>query len=165
MSPWSETAFIVLLALVMLVGLLGTVVPIFPGVVIIWLATLVYGLVIGFGTLGGWLFAGLTVLMIIGTLIDNIMMATGAKRGGASWWAIAAGILAGLVGTWLLPPIGGLVAAPLTLLLIEFLNKRDWQAAYQSTRGLLLGCGWSFIIRFGIGLIMIGLWGLWVWRG
>ncbi len=70
----------------MLVGLL--VIPILPGLVIIWVAALGYGLAAGFGTLGWIMFAILTVLMLAGSIVDNILMGTSAHKEGAPWWVI-----------------------------------------------------------------------------
>ena len=53
----------------MLVGLL--VLPLLPGLVIIWVAALGYGLAAGFGTLGWIMFALITVLMLAGSVIDT----------------------------------------------------------------------------------------------
>ncbi len=149
---------------VMLVGLFGLVVPIFPGIVVIWLAALGYGLAAGFGGAGVWVFIVLTVLMVVGATIDNILMARGAHSGGAAWYSIVAALVAGLAGTYFFPPLGGLLAAPLVLLLVEYLRRRDAHAAWKAARGYLWGCGWAFVVRFGLGVVMIALWAaFWAW--
>lgn len=145
----------------MLVGLLGLIVPVFPGTVVIWLAALGYGIVSGFSTLGWVLFAAITVLMLAGTMVDNLFMGAGARKGGASWNTILAALLAGVLGTLLFPPIGGVIAAPLAVLLLEYSRQRDWEKAWQALRGLATGFGLSIVVRFGIGVLMMILW--WVW--
>ncbi len=161
--PWLDLSLRFLTLLIMLVGLFGLVIPIFPGVVIIWLAALGYGILAGFGTLGGWLFAVITLLMLAGVTVDNVLMGAGARQGGASWYAIAVGILAGILGTAAFPPIGGLIAAPLGLFLVEAARQRDWRKALEASRGWAWGCGWAFVVRFGLGVVMIVLWGFWAW--
>ncbi len=160
---WLDTSLRILTLLIMLIGLFGLVIPIFPGVVVIWLAALGYGLIAGFGTLGGWLFAVITVLMLVGVTVDNVLMGAGARQGGASWIAVAVGVLAGILGTAAFPPVGGLIAAPLGLFAVEALRQRDWRKAFEASRGWAWGCGWAFIIRFGLGVVMIVLWGFWAW--
>ena len=145
-----------------LVGLVGLIVPIFPGIVVIWMATLVYGIVAGFNTVGIIIFVVLTILMIAGTTADNFFMAAGSRKGGASWWTIAAGLLAGVIGTIVFPPFGGLIAAPLVIMLIEFLRVQEIDKAWRATRGLMLGWGLSFFVRLGIGVLMLVLWLVWV---
>jgi uncharacterized protein YqgC (DUF456 family) len=88
-------------------------------------------------------------------------MGAGARVGGASWLTIAVGIIAGVLGTFLLPFIGGIILAPLAILALEYMRKRDWKAAWQATRGLLFGWGLSFLVRFAIGLFMVGAWLVW----
>jgi uncharacterized protein YqgC (DUF456 family) len=74
-------------------------------------------------------------------------------------------VIAGVGGTILLPPFGGLVAAPLAVLLLEYYRLRDLKQAAAALRGLAAGWGLSFIARFGIGLMIMILWWFWVWAG
>ncbi len=164
MNQWLGLSLRLATLAVMLVGLVGLVVPIFPGIMVIWLAALGYGLVAGFGPTGTWVFVALTVLMVAGVTVDNVLMARGAREGGASWWSIAAALVGGVAGTYFFPPLGGLLAAPAVLLASEYLRRKNWQRAWQATRGYLWGCGWAFVVRFGLGLVMIALWAwLWAW--
>lgn len=165
MPSWLNISIFGLTQIIMLVGLFGLVIPVFPGVVIMWLAALGYGLITGFHTLGIILFVIITLLMLAGVTVDNVMMGMGARKGGASWLSIGAALVAGVVGTFLFPPLGGIIAAPLVVLLIEYLRVHDAEKALQALRGLATGWGLSFVVRFGIGVVMMGLWWLWVWQG
>ena len=161
MPAWLDVGIFGLTLFFILVGLVGLIVPIFPGIVVIWLATLAYGIVVGFNLLGIIIFVVLTLLMIAGTTADNFLMAAGSRKGGASWWTIAAGLLAGTIGTIVFPPFGGLIAAPLVILLIEFLRVREFNQAWRATGGLVAGWGLSFFVRLGIGVLMLVLWLVW----
>jgi uncharacterized protein YqgC (DUF456 family) len=165
MQPVIDTTVFALIQIFMLVGLFGLIVPIFPGIVVIWLSALVYGLLSHWSTLGIILFVLITILAIGGGFVDNVLMGVGARKGGASWLSIGVALVAGILGTLLLPPFGGLVAAPLSVLLLEYMRNRDWPKAWLALRGLATGWGISFFARFGIGLLMIALWWLWVWKG
>jgi uncharacterized protein YqgC (DUF456 family) len=149
----------------MLLGLLGLVVPVLPGLIIMWLAALGYGIASGFSTLGILVFVVITILAIGGSLVDNLLMGVGAKQGGASWWTILVALLAGLLGTLFLPPFGGFVLAPLAILLLEYLRLRNWNEAWRSLRGLATGWGAAYFVRILMGLVVIGLWAVWVWQG
>jgi uncharacterized protein YqgC (DUF456 family) len=155
----------------LLVGLLVLVFPVLPGLVIMWLAVLGYGIAGGFSTagqlntLGLVIFIVVTLLAVGGSLVDNLLMGVGAKQGGASWWTILVALFAGFLGTVIVPPLGGFVAAPLAILLLEYQRLRDWKAAWQSLRGLATGLGAAYFVRILMGLLIIGLWWLWVWRG
>ncbi len=161
MIPWLHISLFGLVLVLMLIGLVGLIVPIFPGILVMWLAALGYGVVRGFDTLGIFLFVVITLLMIAGSVVDNVLMGAGARHGGASWRSILVGMLAGVVGTLLVPPIGGLIAAPAAVMLVEYLRGRDWQQAWRATRGLALGWGASFFVRLAIGLLILGLWLFW----
>lgn len=162
---WLHVSIFALTQFMMLVGLFGLVVPVFPGLVVMWLAALGYGVVAGFSTLGWVLFAVITVLMLAGTLVDNVFMGAGARKGGAAWSTIGLGLLAGVLGTLFFPPIGGIVAAPLAVLLLEYRHQGDWNKAWQALRGLATGYGLALVVRFGIGVLLMLLWWLWVWQG
>ena len=163
MPEWLQGTSTILFLVIMLVGLFGLIIPIFPGGVIIWLAALGYGLLNGFGTDGTIIFVLMTILMLASVVADNILMGANARKEGASWWSILIALAAGATATILAPPFGGLVAAPLALYLAEYARRRDPEQAMKVTRGLLLGCGWAFFVRFGLGVFKISLWALWAW--
>ena len=165
MPDWLNVSIFELTQIFMLVGLFGLIIPIFPGLVIMWLAALGYGVTIGFSTAGIVIFVIMTLLMIGGTLVDNLFMGVGARKGGASWISIGAAMVAGVIGTLIFPPFGGIIAAPAAVLLLEYNRVRDWQKAWQALRGLATGWGLSFVARFGIGVVLMLFWWLWAWLG
>jgi len=161
MPEWLDIGIFGLTIFFMLVGLFGLIVPLFPGMVVIWLAALGYGFAVGFDLLGGILFGVITVLFIVAVTIDNVLMGAKAHREGASWSSLLLGMLAGVLGTIFFPPIGGFIAAPLAILLLEYARQRDWRKALNALRGLAVGWGTAFLVRFFLGGAMIGLWLLW----
>lgn len=164
MMAWIQTITFFGVLTAMLVGLFGLLIPVYPGLLIIWLAALVYGIVNGFSTLGVILLGVMTLLLIGGEIADNVMMAAGARGSGVPWKTIILAMLAGLLLT-LIHPLAGLAGVPLTLYLLEYNRLRDSKKALQSLRGLLIGWGIGFVTRFSIGVLMILLWGIWVWKG
>ena len=163
MPAWLETTIHILTFLTMLVGLFGLIIPIFPGNVVMWLAALVYGLIFGFGRLGGIMFAVITLLMLVAVSVDNVLMGAKAREEGADWGSIVLALIAGVLGTMLLPPIGGLIAAPVVLYLAEFQRRRDAEEAKNVVKALLTGWGLAFLVRFGLGVVMFTLWGIWAY--
>lgn len=161
MPGWVDALVFWLTLTFMLVGLIGLIIPIFPGITVIWLAALIYGIVTGFDILGIIMFLLISLGLLAGVSVDNILMGAGARQGGASWWTVGIGIVAGLAGTILLPPLGGFIAAPAAVFLVEFWRNKEWRSAWRATRGLALGWGLSFLVRVGIGALMIALWLIW----
>lgn len=152
----------VLVGLVMLVGLVGVVIPVLPDVLLIWLAALVYGAVVGWGRLGPWMFGLITMLGLVGIAAEVWVSGTGAKMGGGSIWGVLGGLALGLVGLIVFPPLGGLVGLALGTFLVEYLRFRDARKAFRATAGMGLGYGASFGVRLVLGLAMIAAWVVWV---
>jgi len=163
MPDWLQISIEVLTLTFMLFGLFGLIIPIMPGLVIIWVAALGYGIAAGFGTLGWIMFAIISLLMAAGSVIDNVLMGTQARQSGASWVSIAAALVFGIAGNFVLPVIGGLIAALLALFVAEWIRRKNWRESLKSVRGMAWGCGWAFVIRFIMGTVMIGLWMIWAW--
>ncbi|MCL4559991.1 MAG: DUF456 domain-containing protein [Chloroflexi bacterium] len=161
MQPWLITAVQALVLLVMLAGLVGLMIPIFPGVTVIWLAALGYGVATAFSGSAWIFFAIITILMLAGNIVDNVIMNATARSRGASWLSLGTGLLAGIAGSLLLPPLGGIPAAILAVFAVELIRLKDWRKALHLTGGMALGCGWAYFARVGIGMLMIGLWVIW----
>ncbi len=152
---------------VLIVGLVGLIIPVFPGLTVMWLGTLVYALLEysanQMSGLNWFLFAVITLMMILGNIIDNIIITAKMRDQYVPWGSIIFAFAASLVASVFLTPIGGLVAAPLGLFAAEVTRLRDRNKAFNSTKAYMIGWGWAFVARFLIGLVMTGLWMLWAW--
>lgn len=151
----------------LIVGLVGLIVPVFPGLTVMWLATLVYALVQGAADkMTGWdwfAFAIITLLMIVGNIVDNLIIAAKMRDQFIPWSSILLAFAAGIVVSIFFTPLVGLVAAPAGLFLAELNRLKNRDEAIKSTKAYMVGWGWAFAARFLIGLTMIGLWMLWAW--
>lgn len=149
----------------MLLGMVTILVPVLPGLLIMWLSAMAYGFVHGFTTFGIIMMGVITMLVFAGMLADNVMIGVGARKAGASWATILAALLGGVLGTLFFPPFGGFIAVPLAIFLLEYYRLKDAQKAWQALAGLATGFGASIVARLLIGLMIIGLWAVWVWKG
>ena len=151
----------------LIVGLVGLIVPVFPGLTIMWLATLVYALLqSSVGNMTGWdwvAFAFITLLMIVGNIVDNLIIAAKMRDQFIPWSSILLAFAAGIVVSIFFTPLVGLVAAPAGLFLAELNRVKDRDTALKSTRAYMIGWGWAFGARVLIGMTMIGSWMLWAW--
>jgi uncharacterized protein len=152
----------------MLVGLAGLVIPIFPGIELIWLSAFIYALIEFFnGRMNIWhwlLFALISILMIIGSFIDNYIITKKLRETGTPWKSIGLSYTAGILSSLFLTPIAALFITPLVLYLVEYWRLRQAPKAFNSVKGWLVGSGWTFLWLVLIGLAMIGLWLLWAWH-
>jgi hypothetical protein len=164
---WSEVFLQTLTLSILIVGLLGLIVPVFPGLVIMWLATLFYALVenaLGRMAWIDWmLFALITILMIVGSVIDNVIIASKMRGYSIPWSSIGLSYLAGILASMFLTPLVGILASPLALFGAEFLRLRNRIQAFDSARTYMIAWGWSFLAVFGVGVLMIIFWLLWAW--
>jgi len=146
----------------LLIGLFGLLIPIFPGNLVIWIGTLLYGMVSGFDSRAIWFFASITLLSVAAFSADNILMGAKAKQAGASWTSLGITVVGTVVASIFFTPLAGLMAAPLLLYLAEyFRNQRDGDLAWKITRELMVGYGLAFVVRFGLGILSIGLYLWW----
>jgi uncharacterized protein YqgC (DUF456 family) len=164
MADWLSTSIFWITLVLMLMGLFGLIIPLFPGIAIIWFAAVLYAMVTGFTPLGLILLIVITLLFIGGEIADNLLMAAKARKEGAAWSSLGLGMLAGTLATIFLTPIGGIIAGPLVVFLLEYYHHRDAKKALTALKGLAIGWGMAFVVRFLIGLVMIGLWLVWAFN-
>ena len=148
--------------LFMLIGLIGTLLPAVPDLVLIWATALGYGLLAGWGEWGPWLFAGISLLCGAGLLSELLTSGAGARIGGASIWSIVGGVAAGVILLFAAGPLGGLIALLAGVFLLEWRKGRDTRRAGQAVLGTAVGYIASFFVKFALGLACVGLWVIWV---
>lgn len=167
LEQFAQVLFTAVTLSVLIFGLLGLLIPIFPGLTVMWLAILIYAVIQAslenMNWVGWLLFVLITLLMIGGNISDNIIIAKHMRDKEIPWssilWSFVAGILASLFFT----PIIGMVASPVALFLAEWRRLKDRDTALTNTKAWMTGWGWSIAARLGIGMAMIVFWGLWVW--
>ncbi len=152
----------------MLVGLAGTVLPALPGVGLIWVAALIYAVADGFVRLTPLGFGAITLLAALGIAADFLLTQAGSRIAGASWQALAAGIVLGALGFLFGLFVGGIGAVPtaiigtlLGIFIVEYRRRRDWAEALKAGGGWLAGCVASRGLQFLLGLAMIAIF---VWQ-
>lgn len=157
----------VLTLTVLILSLFSLFFPLFPGLIVMWFALLPY---IGLETLtgnmhgGSWLiFAVITVLMLGGSVAD-IFIIDGHLRerqvpGSSVFWSFMAGLIVSLFFTALI----GVLASLVGFYMAELSRLKNENAAFDSTKVLMIGWGRSVALQMGIGIVMIVLWGVMVW--
>ncbi|MCJ7518746.1 MAG: DUF456 domain-containing protein [Anaerolineaceae bacterium] len=164
LSPAALIVAQVIIAAVMSTGLVSLFTLVIPGLTIIWLSALAYGLLTGFTLVSGIFFALITLLMIFGNVVDQLLMGAKARQSGASWTGVILSTIAAFVFSFLWPPFGGIIAAMLVLFVFEVIRLRDWRKAGGTTKEMAVGCASAVVARFFIGALMISLWVIWVWQ-
>jgi uncharacterized protein YqgC (DUF456 family) len=144
-------------------GVAGTVLPILPGAILVFAGIALAAAIDDFARIPIWLLFIIGAMTVLAWVIDYIAAAAGAKRAGASRYAIigaaigtVAGILSGLWGLLFMPLAGAAIG--------EYLAQRN---AYRAGKvglatwiGLLLGT----VAKVAIVLAMVGLFAVAVLR-
>ncbi len=147
---------------VMLLGLIGVVVPLLPGIELIWLAALGYGILHGFTWPGVFAMVGISVLLLAGLSSDIWITGLGLKSTGTSIVSVLIGVLLLVVGSIFLTPLVGILLGLGGMALLEFRRHRSWKKAISSAGSALISFGLSYGFKLFIGLTMIGIWLIWV---
>lgn len=147
----------IVFALFMLMGLVGIILPIFPGIPIMWILAFVYGAIGGFTDLSLAEFSVLSILMGSSLLVDYFSGFLGAKLGGASLRSLGIGMIGLLIGMVLLPPLGGIIGLFLGILISEVRNYQDPHKALRAATGGVIGSLTGILVNLGIGIGFIVL--------
>ena len=167
MAPLLHWLILALSGILNLVGLVGLLLVFFPGLTVAWLGQLIWFIFVGFNkSQGGWqfgltiaIFVFNTIIMLVGSVLDNILGATESEKKGVPWWEIGVVMLIMVIGGIFLTPIGGLAASMAVLYLIEYKRlEENRSVVWESTKALAFGYGKAAIFRFILCLIMIMLW-------
>ncbi len=152
-----ETLLLWLLAFTLVaVGLAGTIFPALPGVAFVFGGLLVAAWIGDFQKIGGPTLAILGTLMLLAMAIDFLAGMIGARRVGASKYALIGaalgslvGIFAGLIGVFIFPFVGAVAGEMIA-------RKNMHQAAkvgFATWIGLLLGS----VAKLALAITMIGV--------
>jgi uncharacterized protein YqgC (DUF456 family) len=153
---------VALVAIAMAVGAVGTLVPVLPGLALVWAAALAYGLAEGFETAGTVAFVLITALAALGTVAGWVIPARVAGSAGASRTSILLGVVAAVVGFFVIPVVGLAVGGVAGVYVGELQRTGDSAAAWRATRATLVGFGWAAAVQFLAALAMVVAWVGWV---
>jgi uncharacterized protein YqgC (DUF456 family) len=140
-----------------LVGLAGIVVPVLPGLLLVWGGVALWAF--ANNDVAGWTVLVLaTVVAVIGSVVKYLLPGRRLRESGVPWTTIALGTALGVVGFFVIPVVGVLVGFVLGIFLAELGRLTDSAAAWASTRQALVAVGWSVLIELATALLVAGLW-------
>lgn len=140
--------FAILAGLLLLVGLIGTVLPVLPGPPIAW-AGLLAAHFSSYSQIEIWILIATGIAAVFVTVIDNIFPSVMTKKAGGSK-AATLGCTIGLIVSFFLGPIFILIAPFAGAFIGEMIHdssdaKRALKAAFGAFKGFLLGTGLKII--------------------
>ncbi|MGV8922156.1 MAG: DUF456 domain-containing protein [Thermomonas sp.] len=154
-------------AVLVLVGLIGTVLPALPGLPLVFTGMLLAAWAGGFEQVGIPMLVVLGMLTLVSLAVDFWATALGAKRVGASRKAIIGAVIGTFAGLFFGP--FGLVLGPFAGALVgELLHRRslgssDLGDAAKIGFGTWLGILFGVVLKLGLAFAMLGLFALAWW--
>ncbi len=140
----------------MALGMIGTVAPLLPGAILIWLSALAWAWADGFEHVGWLTIVVLTLIMLTSALGDLLLASLGARRGGASWRGLLFGGIGAIAGLLIASLPGAVIGAVIGMMAWETYRQHgDWRAAGRSGGGLLCGYLLAMVFKFTLGVIMV----------
>lgn len=147
----------VVAGLLMLVGLVGIVVPVLPGLLLVWIGVAVWATERQDTT--GWvLLAVATALALGGSALKYLLPGRRMRAQGVPGRTMAAGGLLGLVGFFVVPVVGLFLGFVLGVYLAERWRLGEHGDAWTSTMVALRAAGWSMLIELLTGLLIASAW-------
>jgi uncharacterized protein len=141
----------------MLVGLIGIVVPILPGLLLVWAAVLVWASAAQ--TPAGWVVLGVaTALALSGFVLQYLLPGRHMAAAGVTRSSIVAGVALGVAGFFLIPVVGAFLGFPLGIYLAERVKRRTHASAWPSTKHALKAIALSMGIELLTGFAIAATW-------
>lgn len=142
---------------VTLVGLISIVFPFLPSIPVIWLGIFLYGVGTNFQVVNSNFMLLVSLLAFATIFLDYTTAVWGLKKYRSSAWGIMGAVLGGLVGS-LFGIMGGLVIGPVFgAVVFEMLRGRDNVFGVETERFTIIGFIGGTLIKFSVGVAMIGL--------
>lgn len=161
----TATTLIMILGFILVgIGVIGVIVPLLPGLPLIWVGALIWAWGDGFQQVGWPTLILLGVITLIGIATDWLMAPAMSRRAGVSWRAIGGALLGGFLGGIFLSGIpilgtlaGALMGAVAGMWFVEYRIRGDDAAATAAVFAYLRGVAASTLLNLFLALIMLAL--------
>lgn len=146
----------------MVVGLAGTLLPVLPGLWLMWAAGTAYAFAAIDGAAMWGLVVAFTVLAIAGTAAGYVLPQRHASSAGVPWWGQVIAAAAAVVGFFVIPVVGAAVGFVVGILVVTALRTRhvgeSLNVTWATIKAMVLASG----AQFAVGLVMVFTWVAWV---
>lgn len=149
----------VIVGVVILVGVIGAVVQIWPSAPVVGGAILVWSWMTG--TRSAWIiFAIAAFVLIVGTVLKYVIPARGMNKAGIPQSTLVWGAVGGVVGWFIGLPLGLVLGMIAAIFLVEYLRSSDTARAWKATVQALKAFGWTIAIELIAALTCATAWGI-----
>ncbi|MBP6965365.1 MAG: DUF456 domain-containing protein [Armatimonadetes bacterium] len=151
----SHGTLIAIFALLMLPGVAGVLLPMIPGIPLMFVVAVVFGFVNHWEHLHPWELAILFAIVLLSVLVDYLAGMLGARYGGAGRRATMWGLVGLVVGLLVFPPFGGIIGLFVGVLVAELARGRSQFHALCAAAASLLGSLAGILGNFFLALVFL----------
>jgi uncharacterized protein YqgC (DUF456 family) len=154
----------VVVAILMVAGVIGAIVPYLPGAPLILAGALLYAIATDFMPIGAGRLAILAAVGVLAWALEHVAGVVGARSAGGGRAAVV-GAMVGMVLGVMVAPVGLLLGPIVGAIAGELLAGRAPGPSVRSGIGAALGVLTGVVAHFVLALVMVALFVWWVWRG
>lgn len=141
-----------------LIGVVGVLIPMLPGLVLCWAGVMVWALFGGHGVVGWTVAVAATLVLALGFTAKYLVPGRNLKRAGVPNLTLFLGGVLGIIGFFLIPVVGLVVGFVLGVFIVERIRQKDNARAWESTKHALKAAGVSMLIELATALLIAGIW-------
>jgi uncharacterized protein YqgC (DUF456 family) len=148
----------VLTPICVVLGLLGVLVPMLPGLLLCWAGVAAWAVFGGHGATGWAVGIAATVVLALGLVAKYLVPGRNLKRAGVSNLTLFLGGVGGIIGFFVIPVVGLVIGFVLAIFLVELARHSDSRQAWRSTKHALKAAGLAMLIELATGMIIAAIW-------
>lgn len=151
----TNTTLTVLCGVAIVIGVVGVIVPMLPGLFLTWAGAAVWALFAVHSGVARWVVLVVaTLITAAGTVARYAWPGRSLKRSGVPSLSLFAGGALGLIGFFVVPVVGLVLGFILGVWLAEWARLHDAAAAWPSTRQAIKAAGLAMLIELGSALLV-----------
>lgn len=150
-----EALWWIVIIICFIAGLAGIVLPIVPSVALVWAGVVVYHFFISSQALGWLTWATMIFFTAVILVVDQLSNVVVVRRYGASKISTFASLVGALIGVFVFPPFGVVVVPFVLVLVLELLQNRPLDKAFDVAFGTIVAFVGSTFAKGLMQLIMM----------
>jgi len=155
---WIEITALAITALIFLIGLATSLLPVVPGNFIVWAGVMVHKLWLGDASVSWKIVLVTGVLTLVGQVGDLLFGIWGARKFGASWKGAVGALLGAGIGFFVPPPLFWLIVGPIMGAVAgEVYAGRSWRDGSRAGLGTIIGGAVAFGVKFGLSVCVVAI--------
>ncbi len=148
-------------AAVIVTGVIGTILPILPGLFLIWITMLGYGILTEFGVAGWIAMVVATFLVGYGMYLNVRIPQRSAAGSGLSVQAQILAAVVGVIGFFAFPPFGAAIGFVGAVYAMRWRDTRDAGDAWRSTKAISIALVKASAAQVAVAIAMFVAWAGW----